>query len=37
MEETKWKLREDLIKEEREKTEKIRSIEFKSAGATRKR
>jgi hypothetical protein len=31
------KLREDLTKEEREKAERIGGIEFKSAGATRKR
>jgi hypothetical protein len=33
---TKRKLRDDLTPEEREKAERIRSIEFKSAGATRK-
>ena len=37
MEETKRKLREDLTPEQREKAEKIGRIEFKSAGATRKR
>jgi hypothetical protein len=31
------KLREDLTPEQREKAERIGSIEFKSAGATRKR
>jgi hypothetical protein len=31
------KLREDLTPEEREKAERIGSIEFKSAGATRKK
>jgi hypothetical protein len=35
--ETKRKLREDLTPEQREKAERIGSIEFKSAGATRKR
>jgi hypothetical protein len=35
--ETKRKLRDDLTKEEREKAERIGSIQFKSAGATRKR
>jgi hypothetical protein len=35
--ETTRKLRDDLTPEEREKAEKIGSIEFKSAGATRKR
>jgi hypothetical protein len=35
--ETTRKLREDLTPEQREKAEKIGSIEFKSAGATRKR
>jgi hypothetical protein len=35
--ETKRKLREDLTTEERERAERIGSIEFKSAGATRKR
>ena len=35
--ETKRKLREDLIPEEREKAERIGSIEFKSAEAIRKR
>jgi hypothetical protein len=34
---TKRKLRDDLTAEEREKAERIGSIEFKSAGATRKR
>ena len=34
--ETKRKLREDLTPEQREKAEKIGSIEFKSAGAIRK-
>ena len=34
--ETTRKLRDDLTQEEREKVEKIGSIEFKSAGATRK-
>jgi hypothetical protein len=37
MQETKRKLREDLTPEQRERAEKIGSIEFKSAGATRKR
>jgi hypothetical protein len=37
MEENKRKLREDLTPEQREKAEKIERIEFKSAGATRKR
>ena len=35
--ETKRKLRDDLTPEEGEKAERIGSIEFKSAGATRKR
>jgi hypothetical protein len=35
--ETKRKLRDDLTPEEREKAERVGSIEFKSAGATRKR
>jgi len=35
--ETKRKPREDLTPEQREKAEKIGSIEFKSAGATRKK
>jgi hypothetical protein len=35
--ETKRKLRDDLTPEGREKAERIGSIEFKSAGATRKR
>ena len=35
--ETKRTLREDLTPEERQKAERIGSIEFKSAGATRKR
>jgi len=35
--EAKRKLREDLTPEQREKAERIGSIEFKSAGATRKR
>ena len=35
--ETKRKLREDLTPEEREKAERVGSIEFKSAGAVRKR
>jgi len=35
--ETKRKLREDLTPEQREKAERIGGIEFKSAGATRKR
>jgi hypothetical protein len=35
--ETKRKLRDDLTAEEREKAERVGSIEFKSAGATRKR
>jgi len=33
--ETKRKLRDDLTAEEREKAERIGSIEFKSAGAIR--
>jgi hypothetical protein len=35
--ETKRKLREDLTPEERERFEKYGAIEFKSAGAARKR
>jgi hypothetical protein len=35
--ETKRKLREDLTPEQLEKAERTGSIEFKSAGATRKR
>jgi hypothetical protein len=35
--ETKRKLRDDLTPEEREKVERIGSIEFKSARATRRR
>jgi len=35
--ETKRKLREDLTKEEKERLEKYGVMEFKSAGATRKR
>jgi hypothetical protein len=35
--ETKRKLRDDLTKEELERLEKYGSIDFKSAGATRKR
>jgi hypothetical protein len=35
--ETKRKLRDDLTAEQREKAKQIGSIEFKSAGATRKR
>jgi len=35
--ETKRKLRDDLTPEEREKAERIGSIEFKSGAATRKR
>jgi hypothetical protein len=35
--ETTRRLREDLTAEEREKAERIGSIEFKSAGASRKR
>ena len=37
MDESKRKPREDLTPEEREKAERIGRIEFKSAGATRKR
>jgi hypothetical protein len=35
--ETSRKLRDDLTAEQREQAERIGSIEFKSAGATRKR
>jgi hypothetical protein len=35
--ETKRKLRDDLTPEQREQAERIGSIDFKSAGATRKR
>jgi hypothetical protein len=35
--ETNRKLREDLTPDQREKAERIWSIEFKSAGATRKK
>ena len=35
--ETKRKLRDDLTKEEKERLEKYGSLEFKSAGQTRKR
>jgi hypothetical protein len=35
--ETNRKVRKDLSQEERERLEKYGSIEFKSAGATRKR
>jgi hypothetical protein len=34
---TKRKLRDDLTPAEQEKAERVGSIEFKSAGATRKR
>jgi hypothetical protein len=37
MKQTETKLREDLTPEEKEKALKIGRIEFKSAGATRKR